>query len=179
VTAPRRATPGACALQAAAAVAVLFSPAAWAASTAAAGSAAAGSCELVLAEHRSGRELLRLPFGADVPVAQVVFTHSVLGTPVTDRYEWRNDSGRWRAHLTEERFEGDGYGLPNAAAPGETLTRDGNGWRLRLDRVVDPLVVRPLPAQHMRVQVGDRPAVLLGALSQAAVVMHVEHCTAS
>lgn len=176
MTAARRATAGACALPAAAAVAVLFSPAASGASTAAAGSALASSCELVLAEHRSGRELLRLPFGADVPLAQVAFTHSVLGTPVADRYEWRNDAGQWRAHLTEERFEGEGYGLPHAAGPGETLTRDGQGWRLRLDRVVHPLVVRPLPAQQMRVQVGDRPAVLLGALSQAAVAMHVEHC---
>ena len=82
------------------------------------------------------------------------------------------------ADLTEERFEGEGYGLPNAAGPGETLVRDGAGWRLQLDRVVDPLVVLPLPAQQMRVLVDERPAVQLGALSRVSVAMHVERCAA-
>jgi hypothetical protein len=136
----------------------------------------AHECELVLAEHRSGRELVRLPFEGASPAARIAFTHSVLGTPVVDRYVWRHDAGQWRAHLVEERFEGDGYGLPNAAGPGETLTRDGNGWRLRLDRVVDPLVVRPLPEQQMRVVIGERPALLLGSLSRASVSFHVEGC---
>jgi hypothetical protein len=139
--------------------------------------AAGRGCELVLAEHRSGRELARLPLDAALPSAQIAFTHSVLGTPVADQYVWRaDDNGQWRAHLIEERFEGDGYGLPNAAGPGETLARDGDGWRLRLDRVVHPLVVLPLPSQQMRVVIGDRAAVLLGALSRASIAMHVAHC---
>jgi hypothetical protein len=134
-------------------------------------------CELVLAEHRSGRELARLPLDAAQPSARIAFTHSVLGTPVVDHYVWRSDAGQWRAHLVEERFEGHGYGLPNAAGPGETLTREGDGWRLRLDRVVHPLVVRPLPALQMRVSVGERPAVLLGSLSRVSVSFHAEGCS--
>jgi hypothetical protein len=141
-------------------------------------SAGAAACELVLSEHRSGRELARLPFGGARPAARVAFTHSVLGTPVADRYEWRRDGAAWRAHLVEERYEGDGYGLPNAAAPGETLERAGAGWRLSLDRVVDPLVVLPLPAQGMRVTVAARPPLLLGALTRVAVAFRVAGCAA-
>jgi hypothetical protein len=140
------------------------------------GAAAAPACELVLAEHRSGRELARLPLDAARPSAQIAFTHSVLGTPVADRYVWRSDGAQWRAHLIEERFEGDGYGLPNAAASGESLTRDGNGWRLQLDRVVHPLVVLPLPAQGMRLVVGERAPLLLGSLSRVSIAMRAENC---
>jgi hypothetical protein len=140
------------------------------------GAAAAPTCELVLSEHRSQRELLRLPLDTALPTAQVAFTHSVLGTPVSDRYVWRQDAGQWRAHLVEERFEGDGYGLPNAAAAGETLVRVGDGWRLQLDRVVHPLVVLPLPAQHMRVIVAGREALPLAALSTKSVQFGVDGC---
>jgi hypothetical protein len=143
---------------------------------AAAAPAAPAACELVLAEHRSGRELARLPLDAARPTAQVRFTHSVLGTPVSDRYVWRAERGEWRAHLVEERFEGVGYGLPHAAGPGETLTRDGAAWTLRLDRVVHPLVVRPLPSQQMRVQVGDGPALLLGRVSKLSIELRVQGC---
>jgi len=139
---------------------------------------AAPACELVLAEHRSGRELLRLSLPAGVAEAEIAFTHSVLGTPVADRYVWRRDAAVWRAHLVEERFEGDGYGLPHAAGPGETLVRDGSGWRLGLDRVVDPLVVRPLPAQRMRLRLGDGTTVLLGTLSRASIGFRVDGCLA-
>ena len=38
-----------------------------------------------------------------------------------------------------------GYGLPYAAGPGEQLERAGAGWRLQLDRPVQPLVVRARP----------------------------------
>ncbi len=141
---------------------------------AASGSAAA--CELVLAEFRSGRELARLPLDSGSPTARIAFTHSVLGTPVADRYVWRHDGAAWRAHLVEERYEGEGYGLPNAAAPGETLVRDGAGWRLTLDRVVDPLVVLPLPAQRMRVATDGHAAVLLGSLTRASVDLRVSGC---
>jgi len=141
-------------------------------------SGAASACELVLSEHRSGRELARLPFGGTPPAARIAFTHSVLGTPVADRYEWRHDGAGWRAHLVEERYEGDGYGLPNAAARGETLVRAGAGWRLSLDRVVDPLVVLPLPAQRMRVTVGEHPPVLLGSLTRVSVALRVAGCAA-
>ncbi len=134
------------------------------------------TCELVLAEHRSGRELVRLPLDPALPAARIAFTHSVLGTPVSDHYVWRADAGQWRAHLVEERFEGDGYGLPHAAGPGESLSRDGEGWRLRLDRIVHPLVVLPLPAQEMRIVVGERPALPLGSLSRHSIEMHAQNC---
>ena len=138
--------------------------------------AAAPACELVLSEHRSARVLARLPLDAAAPAAQIAFTHSVLGTPVADHYVWRANAGTWRAHLIEERFEGAGYGLPQAAAEGQTLIRDGAGWRLQLDRVVHPLVVLPLPAQAMRVTVGAQPPLLLGGLSTRSIEMRVEGC---
>ena len=138
---------------------------------------AALACELVLSEHRSGRELTRLALDAKRPAARIAFTHSVLGTPVVDHYAWRADgAGRWRAHMVQEHYEGDGYGLPNAAGQGETLVRDGDGWRLYLDRVVHPLVVLPLPAISMRIVVGERPAVLLGTLSDKSIDMRAEGC---
>ncbi len=78
--------------------------------------------------------------------------------------------------MVQEHYEGDGYGLPNAAGPGERLVRDGEGWRLYLDRIVHPLVVLPLPSQSMRVVIGERPAVLLGALSDKSIDMRAENC---
>ncbi len=70
---------------------------------AAAGPAAA--CELRALEHRSGREVLRASLVAGaVPELRVSFVHSVLGTPVEDRYQWR--AGAWV--LLEESFEGHG-----------------------------------------------------------------------
>ena len=81
------------------------------------------ACALVLTEHRSGLALTRLPLNPAQPAADVAFTHSVLGTPVLDRYVWRHSAQGWRAHLVEERFEGEGYGLPSAAGPGERLLR--------------------------------------------------------
>ncbi|MCB1999359.1 MAG: DUF1850 domain-containing protein [Rhodoferax sp.] len=137
---------------------------------------AAVGCELVLSEHRSGRPLARLALDPHRPAARIAFTHSVLGTPVVDHYEWRPHAGQWRAHMVQEHFEGDGYGLPNAAGPGETMVRDGDGWRLYLDRVVHPLVVLPLPAQSMRVSVGEQPALLLGSLSQRSIEFRARDC---
>lgn len=137
----------------------------------------ASGCELVLTEHRAGRELLRLPLDAARPQFEIAFEHSVLGTPVVDRYVPRTDGSRWRAHLVEERFRGEGYGLPSSAGPGERMHRDGDGWRLVLDRVVDPLVVRPLPAQRMRVRAEGREQ-LLGALSEGSVALQVRGCAA-
>ena len=139
-------------------------------------SGGAGACELVLSEHRNARELARLPLAPALPSAQIAFTHSVLGTPVSDRYVWRSHGNAWRAHLVEERFEGAGYGLPHAAGPGETLTREGDAWRLQLDRVVHPLVVLPLPSQQMRVVVGDGPALLLGTLSARSIQIQAVNC---
>jgi hypothetical protein len=129
---------------------------------------AALGCELVLSEHRSQRELLRVPLAqASVRIA---FEHSVLGTTVVDRYEFRP-----HAVLVEERFDGSGYGLPHVAAPGERLTHDVTGSRLELQRIVHPLVVRPLPAQHMRLML-DAGAVLLGALSSQAIELRAVGC---
>lgn len=139
-------------------------------------SGGASACELVLSEHRGRRELARLSLTPALPSAQIAFTHSVLGTPVADRYVWRVRSGEWRAHLVEERFEGAGYGLPHMAGPGETLTREGDAWRLQLDRVVHPLVVLPLPSQQMRITVGDKPALHLGTLSGKSIEIRAVDC---
>ncbi len=136
----------------------------------------AGACELVLTEHRSGRHLLTVPLLAQPPIATVRFTHSVLGTPVADRYEWRTGAGQTVAHLVEERYEGDGYGLPNAAGPGETLVRDGPGWRLSLNRVVHPLVVPPV--QGMRLEIAGQPPVVLQTLSVKSIEFRAVHCAA-
>lgn len=133
---------------------------------------AAAACELVLSVHRSGVELQRLPLDADAPEARVAFDHSVLGTPVVDRYRFTP-----QARLLEERFEGEGYGLPHAAGPGETLQRDGAGWVLRLDRAVQPLVVRPLPQQRMRLVLpgGEWP---LAAYGTQAIQIQAQGCPA-
>lgn len=138
---------------------------------AAAGGAAA-ACELVLGEHRSGRELMRVPLDAGAPEARIAFEHSVLGTTVTDRY--RFDPA---PRLVEERFDGEGYGLPHAAGDGERLTREAAGWRLQTDRLVQPLVVRPLPAQRMRLAAAGGQW-LLADFSAAAIEIHAERCEA-
>ncbi len=134
-------------------------------------------CALELTEHRSARPLAHLALDPRQPAARIAFTHSVLGTPVVDHYAWhRGPAGQWRAHLVQEHFEGDGYGLPNAAASGETMVREGNGWRLFMDRVVDPLVVLPLPSQSMRVLIADHPAVWLGSLSNRSIEFRAIDC---
>lgn len=136
----------------------------------------AQACELVLTEHRSGILLTRLPLNSTLPSADISFTHSVLGTPVLDRYVWQSSPQGWRAHLIEERFEGEGYGLPTDAAEGERLERYGAGSRLLLNRVVDPLVVLPLPAQSMRIVLPDQREFLLGKLSLKSIEMRAENC---
>ena len=138
----------------------------------------AQACELVLTEHRSGILLTRLPLNSNLPSADIAFTHSVLGTPVLDRYVWKSSPQGWRAHLIEERFEGEGYGLPSQAASGERLERHGSAWRLQLNRVVDPLVVLPLPAQSMRIVLPDQREFLLGQLSLKSIEMRAENCPA-
>lgn len=132
--------------------------------------ASATACEAVLREHRSGTELKRLPLDAAAPELHIAFEHSVLGTTVVDRYRFTPVP-----RLVEERFEGEGYGLPHAAGAGESLVRDGAGWRLTLDRVVDPLVVRPLPQQRMRVVSGGREWPL-AAFSAQAIEITVRGC---
>ena len=146
----------------------------------------AGACDLVFSEHRSGLELKRLPMRPDtqpvqpvpLPRMRILFTHSVLGTPVEDHYEWRRHGGAWQAHLVEERFEGQGYGLPHAAEGGQRIERDGDRTRLQLDRRVHPLVVRPLPDLGMRVVVEAAPPVWLGSLSRQAIELRVADCAA-
>jgi hypothetical protein len=56
------------------------------------------------------------------------------------------------------------------------LLRHGAGWRLLLDRVVEPLVVLPLPAQSMRVVLPNGREVLLGQLSLKSIEMRAENC---
>jgi hypothetical protein len=94
------------------------------------------ACEVVLLDARSGAVAAR--HALDRPALTVAFTHSVLGTPVRDDYVWR--AGRWV--LVAERFEGEGYGLPHAAPGGARLAREAGGWRLDIERVVQPLVLR-------------------------------------
>lgn len=130
----------------------------------------ADACELSLLEHRSGRELLRVAQAA--PQLRVAFTHSVLGTPVEDRYVWRG--GAWR--LVEERFEGQGYGLPHAAADGERLERDGAAWRLRLDREVQPLLIRAPAAAQMRLVLDDGRSWPLTGLAAGAIDVRALAC---
>ncbi len=129
---------------------------------------AVAGCELVLREHRSGRMLQRVALAE--PGVSIAFEHSVLGTTVIDRYEFRP-----HAVLIEERFDGQGYGLPYAAGPGERLTRNAQGSRLELERSVDPLVVRPLPAQRMRLLLPSGP-LWLGELTTQAIQIHAVGC---
>ncbi len=131
------------------------------------------ACELVLSEHRSGVELQRLPLDAAAPELRIAFEHSVLGTTVIDRYRFAPE-----ARLVEERFDGQGYGLPHAAGPGESLQRDGPAWLLRLDRPVQPLVVRPMPQQRMRLLLGGREW-LLGQFSDKAIELMAQGCAPS
>ena len=132
----------------------------------------AESCELVLTEHRSGRELQRLTLDPAQPSATIAFEHSVLGTTVFDSYTFRP-----HAVLVEERFDGTGYGLPHAAEPGERLVREGDGWRLELQRAVPPLVVRPLPPQNMRLLLAGGP-LRLAELSTQAIEFRSRGCAA-
>jgi hypothetical protein len=138
--------------------------------------AAVPACELVMAAHPDGRELARAPLDPAAPGLAVAFVHSVLGTPVEDHYRFRPGPDGWRAHLVAERFQGDGYGLPHTAGPGERLLRDGSGWRLETDRIVHPLVVRALAAQQMRLQLPGRAPLPLATLGAAAVALRAERC---
>lgn len=146
----------------------------------AAAAAPVAACTLLLSEHRTGQVLARLPLDPQAPALSIAFTHSVLGTPVEDRYVFRHGAEGWQAVLVQERWQGEGYGLPIAAGPGETLVRDpgfgADGWRLTLQRVVHPLVVRPLPAQRMRVVVDGQAPLLLGTLGARAVHVRAEYC---
>jgi len=146
--------------------------------SAAAGPAAAstpgGACELLLSEHRSGRELARLPLDPQSPEIRIAFEHSVLGTTVVDRYRFTP-----RPVLVEEEFEGEGYGLPAAPGPGERLERVGQGQRQRLSlhRPVEPLVVRALAAPRMRLLLAQGE-LLLSGLGAAAVAVEALGCLA-
>lgn len=126
---------------------------------------ASGACELLLHEPRSGRELARLPMNA--PRFEIAFTHSVLKTAVVDRYAWRR--GAW--HLVEERFEGQGYGLPAAADAnaGERLETAGAVTRLIADRRVDPLVVRAVPEAAMRLRIEGQPELAMTPLTRSGI----------
>lgn len=141
-----------------------------------AGVVPATACELVFTEHRTGVGLATRALDPTRPRITIAFTHSVLGTPVADVYEWHAVDDVLRAVLIEERFQGDGYGLPHAPGPDETLVRDGDGWRLRLHRIVDPLVVLPLPEQRMRVLIDGQEPVLLGDLSRRSLQLQTRGC---
>jgi len=128
------------------------------------------ACELLMRDHRSGGELARWSMNAVQPQIQIAFEHSVLGTTVIDTYRFTP-----LPVLVQEAFEGHGYGLPNTTAPGETLRHDGARSVLTLQRVVDPLVVRNLPAQRMRLLVGERE-LLFASLPSASIELLAQHC---
>lgn len=135
--------------------------------------AASQTCELRLSEHRSGRELKRLPLNPQAPEVRIAFEHSVLGTTVIDRYRFTPTP-----LLVEEEFEGEGYGLPVAAAPGERLERLGpSRMRLSLQRPVDPLVVRALASPRMRLLL-PQGELLLASLGAPAVALEALGCPA-
>lgn len=133
-------------------------------------------CYLTLTQHRTGLVLASILM-PDVPVRfSVEFIHSVLGTRVSDLYEMRFADGLWQAHLIEERFEGEGYGLPyGATEQGQRYERDAQGWRLTLDRVVDPLVQLPLPEQQVDL-VWSGGRIRIASVSQSSVRITLEGC---
>ena len=136
----------------------------------------AQACYLVIREHRSGVEVLRWPADQRPVQFEVSFTHSVLGTPVVDAYEFRWHEGQWRAFLTQETHEGEGYGLPyGATEPGQVYERTAEGWRLFLNRMVDPLVQLPLPDQKVRLAMQGQ-SVLLGDLSKKSLLIELRDC---
>ena len=128
------------------------------------------ACTLLLTEHRSRRPLLQTPW--PTRTLSVSFVHSVLGTPVEDRYVWR-DAG-WV--LVEERFSGEGYGLPHAPAAGEQWLQQDGQTRLLLNRSVTPLVIRSLAAQRMQLRLDDGRQWRLAELSAQAVELHTQGC---
>ena len=119
------------------------------------------ACSLDLREHRSERPIARIALDQLAPRFSIAFEHSVLGTTVVDTYAVEHEAGVHRIWLTQESFSGEGYGLPySALAPHESLQRDNDGWRLSMRRLVQPLVVRPLPAQQMRLVVANKTWLL-------------------
>jgi len=137
---------------------------------AASGLASPQACELLMRDHRSGTELARWPLDAASPQVRVAFEHSVLGTTVMDTYRFTPSPV-----LVEEQFEGQGYGLPHAAAAGETLSREGPRTVLTLRRRVDPLVIRNLPAQRMRLLMPGGE-FLLESLPSASIELLAPAC---
>jgi hypothetical protein len=133
-------------------------------------SPAASACELRAVDARSLRELARWPLHPLAPEARIAFEHSVLGTTVIDRYRFTPEPV-----LVEEEFEGEGYGLPAAPGPGEQLLREGARQRLLLKRPVNPLTVRVLPAQNMRLLL-PHGEVLLASLGSASVRLDAPGC---
>lgn len=136
----------------------------------------AQACDLVLFEHRSGNEVLRWPVLKQPVKFDVSFTHSVLGTHVVDRYIFRDVEGKLKAFIVEELFEGQGYGLPyGATSSGEKFERTDQGWRLTMNRMIDPLVQLPLPSQNIRLTMGEQ-SVLLGSLSKRSMLITTQQC---
>lgn len=134
------------------------------------------ACDLVLTEHRSGKEVLHWPITERPIEFSVSFVHSVLHTPVRDRYEAKWVDGSWKLYLVEETHEGQGYGLPyGATADGERYVRTEKGWQLTMNRLVDPLVQLPLPSQNVTLHSQGR-SVLLGDLSPRSILIEVQDC---
>jgi hypothetical protein len=141
----------------------------------------ARACELVLRTQRAAHTILRVPLATPSPTFSLAFEHSVLGTTVRDRYEIRATVTGQTMWLVEERFSGEGYGLPHAAdGASEVLLRTDEGWLLKTNRLMDPLVVRPLRAQAMRLSVGTQTWLLADLAhtdSNAAIEFTPERCS--
>ncbi len=128
------------------------------------------ACELVLSTSPRDEERARWPLR---PRAfSLSFNHSVLGTEVRDDYEVRAQ----RITLVRETFEGEGYGLPAAAQPGERLDHSGSRSVLHTQRTMNPLIVRPSRAQRTRLHLGTQ-AVLLADVHEGALKFTLEGCS--
>ncbi len=143
--------------------------------------APAVTCELLVAEHRSARPLHQLAIKPQQPEFSIIFEHSVLGTTVIDTYQVRVINGTHQTWLIRERFQGQGYGLPSSPGPFEQLKKVGDDWVLSTNRLIDPLVIRPLRIAAMRLQIGEKIWLLADLLNNpnntnAALALSAQGC---
>jgi len=138
------------------------------------------ACQLIVSEHRGGQTLATMPLAGPPFLFDIAFTHSVLNTPVLDKYEWRAQPGGGQAWLLEEIFEGEGYGLPYDAQPGQHFRRvksaEGERWQLTLNRQVHPLVVPPVRSQQMRIEIEGLAPLMLEELSRNSMLISAVNC---
>ncbi|MFN4098769.1 MAG: DUF1850 domain-containing protein [Pararhodobacter sp.] len=78
------------------------------------------------------------------------YRHSVTLSTVRAEYRTAADG---RIHQLSERFTDLGPGMSHTGTPPE---RDGDAWILRMDTVIERLVLRPQPAAENRLHLPDR-----------------------